>query len=154
MELFETINCFCRRNSGAVPREDRRRHSFMLKRLFSAQYPIQCNLVNHICSDPETASTVVSLLASRYTDVPQFIRMKVVQKKKKENLFKDYEDDVLNKYMEINGIGMRELEEAYEFDPKSVTEALKSIKKNFFDNKDKVIVKKITKHTEKDDKLF
>lgn len=155
MELFEVLNNFCHRNSGAVSSADKKRHSFMLKRLFSAQYPIQCNLVNNLDSDPEVSSNLVAMLATRYTDLPPFLKLKVNQKKKKESVFKDYEDDVLNKYMEINEIGLRELEEAYEIDRDEVEKALKLIKKNFFDNKDKVIVKKVPKQKKEDEqKLF
>lgn len=155
MELFEVLNNICHRNSGAVSSEDKKRHSFMLKRLFSAQYPIQCNLVNNLCSDPEVSANLVSLLATRYTDLPPFLKLKVNQKKKKESVFKDYEDDVLNKYMEINEICLRELEEAYDIDREGVENALKLIKKNFFDNKEKVIVRKVTKQKkEEEQKLF
>ena len=47
--------------------------------------------------------------------------------------------------MEINECGIREVEEAYGFSPDEITEALNLIKKNFFNNKDKVIVKKLSK---------
>ena len=47
-ELFEVLNCYCNRNSGAVSKEDKRKYSFMLKRLVSAQFPIQCELVNRL----------------------------------------------------------------------------------------------------------
>jgi len=142
MELFEVLNYFCHRNSGAVSSADKRRHSFMLKRLFSAQYPIQCNLVNNIESDPETSANLVAMLATRYNDIPDFLKSKIDQKKKKENIFCKYEDEVLDKYMEINEIGLRELETAYMFDKESVENALNLIKRNFFGDKEKVIIKK------------
>lgn len=155
MELFEVLNNYCTRNSGAVSSADKKRHSFMLKRLFSAQYPIQCNLVNALDSDSEISSNLVALLATRYTSMPTFLKMKIDQKKKKDSIRKDYEDDVLNKYMEINQIGFRELEEAYFFNKEEVDNALKLIKKNFFNNKDKVIVKKVSKPKKEDNvKLF
>lgn len=155
MELFEVLNCYCHRNSGAVSSADKKKHSFMLKRLFAAQYPIQCNLVNNLDSDPEVSANLVALLATRYTDIPDFLKLKINQKKKKESVFKDFEDGVLNKYMQINEIGLRELEEAYEFDKETVVKSLNLIKKNFFENKDKVIVKKVSKKNKQDEiKLF
>lgn len=154
MELYEVLNLYCHRNSGAVPSVDKKKHSFMLKRLFSAQYPIQCNLVNNLDSDPEVASNLVALLATRYTDLPPFLKLKVSQKKKKESIISKYEDEVLNKYMQINEIGFRELEEAYMFNETEVEKALNLIKKNFFDNKDKVIVKKIEKPKNEETGLF
>jgi len=156
MELYEVLNLFCHRNSGAVSSADKRKHSFMLKRLFAAQYPIQCNLVNTLDSEPEISSNLVALLATRYTDLPPFLKLKISQKKKKESILSKYEDEVLNKYMQINEIGFRELEEAYMFNEMEVEKALNLIKKNFFENKDKVIVKKVekNKNEEKPSSLF
>lgn len=151
MELYEVLNLYCHRNSGAVPSVDKKKHSFMLKRLFAAQYPIQCNLVNNLDSDPEVASNLVALLATRYTDLPPFLKLKVSQKKKKESIISKYEDEVLNKYMQINEIGFRELEEAYMFNEAEVEKSLNLIKKNFFENKDKVIVQKIEKPKKEED---
>ena len=152
MELYEVLNLYCHRNSGAVPSEDKRKHSFMLKRLFAAQYPIQCNLVNNLDSDPEVSSNLVALLATRYTDLPPFLKLKINQKKKKESILSKFEDEVLNKYLEINEIGFRELEEAYMFNEEEVEKTLNLIKKNFFENKDKVIIKKVEKPKKDEEK--
>lgn len=149
MELFEVLNCYCNRNSGAVSKEDKRRHSYMLRRLFSAQFPIQCNMVNGLDSDSLVDSEVIALLAMRFNGFPNFLKTRIDQTKKKENIRKFYEDDVLNKYMEINECGIREVEEAYELDKASLDWALKLIKTNFFNNKDKVIVSKPVKEDEK-----
>jgi CTP:phosphocholine cytidylyltransferase-like protein len=73
------------------------------------------------------------------------LKIRVDQKKKKESIRKFYEDDVLSKYMEINQCGIREVEEAYIFDKKNLDNALKLIKKTFFDNKDRIIVDKSKK---------
>lgn len=154
-ELFEVLNCYCNRNSGAVSKDDKRKYSYMLKRLFSSQFPIQCNLVNSLDSDPIVASEVISLLAMRYNGLPPFLKMRVDQTKKKENIRKYYEDDVLDKYMEINECGIREVEEAYAFDKDAVDTALKIIKTNFFNDKEKVIINKNTvKKEEKEKSLF
>jgi hypothetical protein len=93
------------------------------------------------------------MLASRYIGLPDFLKIRVDQKKKKESIRKFYEDDVLSKYMEINQCGIREVEEAYIFDKQNLDIALKLIKKTFFDNKDKVIVDK-TKKEDDEKSLF
>ena len=149
MELFEVLNNYCNRNSSAVDKSDKIKYSFILKRLFSAQYPIQCELINKLDSDALCASNIVALLASRYTGLPAFLKVKVDQKKKKETIRSLYDDCVIDKYMEINECGIREVEEAYEFNPDELDKALKLIKMNFFDNKDKVIVKKSKPKTSK-----
>ena len=149
MELYEVLNAYCSRSSGAVSKEDKRRHSYMLRRLFSSTYPLQCSLINTMNTDAVSASNIIALLASRYNGLPDFLKIKVDQKKKRETIRKFYEDDVLSKYMEINQCGIREVEEAYMFDKPNLDAALKLIKKTFFDNKDKVIVNKTKKTEEK-----
>lgn len=154
-ELFEVLNCYCNRNAGAVTRDEKRKYSYMLRRLFSAQFPIQCELMNRLDSDPVATSDVIALLAMRYKGLPGFLRMRVDQTKKKDNIRKFYEDRVIDKYMEINECGIREVEQAYSIDSKSVDEAMKLIKSNFFNNKDKVIIdKNKNKSTKKEKSLF
>ena len=145
MEFYEILQCYCNRNSGAVTKEDKKKYSFLLKRLFSANFPIQCEMLNSLDSDPLVDAEMIALIAMRFNGIPDFLKLKIDQRKKKEDIRKFYEDDVLNKYMEINECGIREFIEAYEFDQKDVDNALKLIKLNFFNNKDKVIVEKQTK---------
>lgn len=145
MEFYEILQCYCNRNSGAVTKEDKKKYSFLLKRLFASQFPIQCEMLNSLDSDPLVDAEMIALIAMRFNGIPDFLKLKIDQRKKKEDIRKFYEDDVLNKYMEINECGIREVIEAYEFDQKDVDNALKLIKLNFFNNKDKVIVEKQTK---------
>ena len=150
MELFEVLNCYCNRNSGAVTKEDKRKYSYMLRRLFSAQFPIQCELVNRLDSDPVVDAELIALLAMRFNGLPNFLKTRIDQKKKKETIRTYYGDDVLAKYMEINECGIREVEEAYAINKEQVDWALNLIKVNFFDNQDKTIVKEDKKEeTEK-----
>ena len=131
MSLYEVLNNYCNRCSGAVSKEDKKKFSYMLRRLFAAQYPIQCEWLNRLDTDALCSSEIIALIASRYNGLPNFLRLKIDQKKKKETIRKDFEDEVID--------------------------ALKLIKKNFFDNSDKVIVKKIPKKSkkeEKDEELF
>ena len=85
MELYEVLNAYCSRSSGAVSKEDKRRHSYMLRRLFSSTYPIQCSLINNLNTDPVCASNIIALLSSRYSGLPDFLKIRVDQKKKKES---------------------------------------------------------------------
>ena len=142
MELFEVLNCYCNRNSGAVSKEDKRKYSYMLRRLFSAQFPQQCELVNRLDSDSLVDAELIALLALRFNGLPAFLKTRIDQKKKKETIRTYYEDEVLNKYMEINECGIREVEEAYAVNKEEVDRALKLIKSNFFNNKEKVLVDK------------
>lgn len=154
MELYEVLNCYCNRNSGAVSKEDKRKYSYMLRRLFSAQFPIQCELVNRLDSDPLVDAELIALLAMRFNGLPAFLKTRIDQTKKKESIRKFYEDDVLNKYMEINECGIREVEEAYSINKPELDKALKLIKSNFFNNKEKVIVSKNIEKKEEEKSLF
>jgi len=155
MELYEVLNCYCNRNSGAVSKEDKRKYSYMLRRLFSAQFPVQCELVNRLDSDPLVDAEIIAMLAMRFNGLPNFLKTRIDQKKKKETIRTYYEDDVLNKYMEINECGIREVEEAYAINKTELDNALKLIKSNFFNNKEKVLVDKNTnKESETEKSLF
>ena len=154
MELYEVLNCYCNRNSGAVTKEDKKKYSYMLRRLFAAQFPIQCELVNRLSSDPLVDAELIALLAMRYNGLPAFLKTRIDQTKKKESIRKFYEDDVLAKYMEINECGIREVEEAYEINKTELDNALKLIKSNFFNNKEKVLVQKNTEKEDKEKSLF
>ena len=155
MELYQVLNCYCNRNSGAVSKEDKRKYSYMLRRLFSAQFPVQCELVNRLDSDPLVDAEIIAMLAMRFNGLPNFLKTRIDQKKKKETIRTYYEDDVLNKYMEINECGIREVEEAYAINKTELDNALKLIKSNFFNNKEKVLVDKNTnKESETEKSLF
>ena len=154
MELYEVLNCYCNRNSGAVSKEDKRKFSYMLRRLFAAQFPIQCELVNRLDSDPLVDAELIALLAMRFNGLPAFLKTRIDQTKKKESIRKFYEDDVLNKYMEINECGIREVEDAYAINKGELDWALKLIKANFFNNKEKVLVGKNTEKKEEEKSLF
>lgn len=135
MELYEVLNCYCNRNSGAVTKEDKRKYSYMLRRLFSAQFPIQCELVNRLDSDPLVDAELIALLAMRFSGLPSFLKTRVDQTKKKESVRKYYGDEVISKYMEINECGIREVEEAYAINKKELDTAMNLIKTNFFNGK-------------------
>lgn len=153
MEFWEYLQHICNRNSGAVSKDDKRKYSFLGRRLFAAQFPIQCELINRLDSDPLADTIVVELLAMRFNGLPNFLKTRIDQKKKKETIRTYYEDDVLNKYMEINECGIREAEEAYSIDKEEMDRVLKLIKSNFFNNKEKVIVNK-NNTEEKEKSLF
>ena len=154
MEFWEYLQRICNRNSGSISKEDKRKYSFLSRRLFAAQFPIQCELVNRLDSDPLIDAELIALLAMRFNGLPNFLKIRVDQKKKKETIRTYYEDDVLNKYMEINECGIREVEEAYAINKTEVDNALKLIKSNFFNNKEKVIVSKNTEKEEDVKSLF
>ena len=154
MEFWEYLQRICNRNSGSISKEDKRKYSFLSRRLFAAQFPIQCELVNRLDSDPLIDAELIALLAMRFNGLPNFLKIRVDQKKKKETIRTYYEDDVLNKYMEINECGIREVEEAYAVNQTELDNALKLIKSNFFNNKEKVIVSKNTETEEDVKSLF
>lgn len=154
MQLYEVLGCYCNRNSGAVSKEDKRKFSYMLRRLFAAQFPIQCELVNRLDSDPLVDAELIALLAMRFNGLPEFLKVRIDQTKKKESIRKFYGDAILNKYMEINECGIREVEEAYEFNRPALEWALNLIKQNFFNNDDKSIVKEDAPKEENEKSLF
>ena len=152
MELFEVLNAFCTRQSNSVSDADKRKFAYMIRRLFSAQFPMICESVNRMDSDPLYTANLISLLTVRYNGLPSYLKMKINQKKKKETIRTLYDDCVIDKYMEINECGIREVEEAYFYNPKELENALNLIKINFFDNKSKVVVRKVKEKPKKKEK--
>ena len=152
MEFWEYLQRICNRNSGSISKEDKRKYSFLSRRLFAAQFPIQCELVNRLDSDPLIDAELIALLAMRFNGLPAFLKTRIDQKKKKETIRTYYEDEVLNKYMEINECGIREIEEAYAVNKTELDNTLKLIKSKFFKNKEKFIVSKNTAKKEEDEK--
>lgn len=159
MELFEVLNAFCTKRSGEVSDADKRKHAYMIRRLFSAQFPMLCECVNRLDSDPLYTSTLIGIVTSRYGSMPPYLKLKISQKKKNESIRENYDDCVIDKYMEINECGIREVEEAYFYGKEELERALDLIKSNFFDNKNKVVISKVKqpkkkKVKEDDEKLF
>ena len=153
MELFDVLNAFCTIQSNNVSDGDKRKFAYMIRRLFSAQFPILCESVNRLDFDPLYTSNLIALLTTRYNGLPPYLKIKISQKKKQETIRTKYDDCVLEKYMDINECGIREVEEAYEFNPDELTKALDLIKSNFFENKSKVIVRKSKEKSKKIDKV-
>lgn len=155
MELFDVLNAFCTRRSGEVSDDDKRKFAYMIRRLFSAQFPMICEAVNRLDSDPLYTANLISFVTVKYNGIPPYLKKKISQKKKQENIRTKYDDCVIDKYMEINECGIREVEEAYFFNKDEVDKALNLIKSNFFDNKDKIVIKKVKpSKKEKEEKLF
>lgn len=156
MELFEVLNAFCTRRSGEVSDEDKKKYAYMIRRLFSAQFPMICECVNRMDSDPLYTANLISFVTVRYNGLPPYLKMKISQKKKQETIRTKFDDCVIDKYMEINECGIREVEEAYSFNKEEVEKVLNLIQQNFFDNKSKVIIKKTPKKKKekKEETLF
>lgn len=155
MELFDVLNAFCTRRSGEVSDDDKRKFAYMIRRLFSAQFPMICETVNRLDSDPLYTANLISFVTVKYNGIPSYLKKKISQKKKQENIRTKYDDCVIDKYMEINECGIREVEEAYFFNKDEVDKALNLIKSNFFDNKNKIVIKKVKpSKKEKEEKLF
>lgn len=158
MELFEVLNAFCTKRANSVSDEDKRKYAYMIRRLFSAQFPMLCEYVNRMDSDPLYTATMISLITARYSSLPPYLKLKISQKKRQESIREKYDDCVVDKYMEINECGIREVEEAYFYNQEEVDKAMDLIKQNFFENKNKVVVSKSkskkTSKVKKDETLF
>ena len=74
MEFWEYLQRICNRNSGSISKEDKRKYSFLSRRLFAAQFPIQCELVNRLDSDPLIDAELIALLAMRFNGLPAFLK--------------------------------------------------------------------------------
>ena len=108
---------------------DKSRHHFMTNRFFAINHPVQANLFNKVGINGAAVVDCWAMVAQKYNRVPGWIYTKV-RKSEKEKA-KEYQpnEEVLNKYLELNKIGMREYKEALKFNPEALKGELKKLEK-------------------------
>lgn len=105
------------------------RHQFMVNRFFSIKYPTHANIFNKLGINPAAVVDCWHMVASNYKRTPGWIFTKV-RKSEKEKA-KEYipSAEVLEKYLHVNQIGMREYKEAIKFNPIEIKKVLQSLEK-------------------------
>lgn len=134
MELYAVINKINTRHSSEVNASDKKKHAFMLSRLYAAGFPLQTAVLNDINVDPQTVTNMIILLSKRYSNVPPFLRMKVSQKKKQDSIYKMYSDREIAKFCETEECGIRELKEMVEIDKSLVDMRMVEIREQYFND--------------------
>jgi len=106
---------------------DKSKNSFMLNRMFSCRFPTQANMFNKLKTDPVGTAECWRIVGSKFNRVPGFIYTKV----RKQASTKAWEPDqlVVAEYLKINQIGMREFNEALEFNPSLIKSSIDTLQK-------------------------
>jgi len=134
MELFDVIRKINSRKGNEVSNLDKKRHSFMLSRLYAAGFPLQVSVLNNINIDAVTATNMIILLSKRYLNVPSFLKLKVSQKKKQDSIYKLYNTDEINKFCELEECGIREFKELVSIDKELVDNRMTEIREQYFND--------------------
>lgn len=131
MDLFDYIKCLFSQSSEYenLPDYVKKKHTFMVTRFFSIQYPIQAQLFNKLNIDPIGVSHSWRKIGIRYKKTPGWIFTKTTKNTVKKSAYTPSEEAV-SLYLKINEIGMREYKDAMLFNLDKITLDLKQIQKN------------------------
>lgn len=135
MELFDYIGTIFGSDKvwEEVGNNDKNKHSFMLNRLMSIQFPMQASMLNALKISQIGQAETWRMIGKQYKRTPGFIYTKTSTKKEKTK--KKYSDDAVRKYMQINEIGEREFKEALKFNEEEILKSLEIIDKTYFSKK-------------------
>ena len=100
------------------------KHVFMVNRFMSIKYPLQAEMFNRIGINSLGVIESWNMVTCKYNRVPRWIFTKTKKNSKNE---KKYEPDpiVLDMYLKINEIGMKDYNQAMTFFPEKVISDLK-----------------------------
>lgn len=138
-KLFDFINVFFtnEKEYEKLNDADKARHFFMLNRFMSIMYPINANMFNKNGINTAAVVDCWHLVARKYKRTPGWFYTKLNKNASEKASSFSIEDEVLDKYLEINKIGIREYKEALRFNKDSVIAELKELKKQMSVNGNK-----------------
>lgn len=143
MELYDMIKCMCTKNSSSIQDADKRKNSFILKRLYSAKYPIACFMLNDLSTDPIISVNILCEISKQFNNVPDFLNLKVSQKKKKSSIYKGFEGNIIDKCCELEQCSVNDLQLAYDMYEDDVKKHLKLVEETFFPKEEKIVKQKV-----------
>lgn len=135
MELFNYINTIFGSDKvwNEVGNVDKNKHSFMLNRLMSIQFPMQASMLNALKISQIGQAETWRMIGKQFKKTPGFIYTKTSTKKEKAK--RKYSDDAIKKFMQINEIGEREFKMAMKFNEDEMNKSLEIIEKTYFSKK-------------------
>lgn len=129
MKLFDYIKVLFGDDKGwdKLTNYDKAKNEFMTRRFMGIKFPIQANMFNVLKTDPVGQAESWRMVASKFSRVPGFIYTKTKKSKKSKKWQPN--TDVVNEYLKLNEIGMREFEEAVKFRPKEMKKSINKLEK-------------------------
>lgn len=113
-----------------IKNHTKNRHQFMINRFFAIKFPSNAQLFNKNGINGAAVVDCWSIVAQRFTAVPNWIYTKtkksVAAEKKNEYI---PSDDVVDLFIRKNEIGKREYNELKKFSPKELEEELRKLEK-------------------------
>ena len=143
MELYDIIKCMCTKNSSSIQDTDKRKNSFILKRLYSAKYPIACSLLNDLSTDPIVSVNILCEISKQFNNVPDFLYLNVSQKKNKSSIYKEFAGSIIDKCCEMEQCSVNDLQLAYDMYKDTVKKHLKLVEETFFPKEEKIVKTKV-----------
>jgi len=129
-KLFDFINMMFTQNSDFdnLNNAQKSKHFFMVNRLMSIYFPKQAQLFNYVGMNQLGTIESWRLVAKRYKKVPGWIYTKI--NKKKTINTKKFDQEVIDEYIKINEIGIREFNDAMELEPELLENYLTKLTKH------------------------
>ncbi len=129
-KLFDFIRVFFNepQNYKKLTRHQKAKHAFMMNRFCSIKYPVQAALFNKVGMDPAGLVDCWQMVAQQYKKTPSWIFTKT-NKNQKDTKEYSPEDEILDMYLQINEIGMKEYKDALKYNETIVVNDLKTLEK-------------------------
>jgi len=129
-KLFDFVRVFFNepQNYKKLTQYQKSRHAFMINRFFSIKYPVQAAIFNKVGMDAAGIIDCWYMVAQQYRKTPGWIFTKTAKSEKDKKRYMP-EDEVLDMYLQINEIGMKEYQDARTFAEEKVVADLKVLEK-------------------------
>jgi len=115
-----------------IKQHNKKRHHFMINRFMAIKYPENAQMFNYNGINGGQVVDMWSMVAKRFTSVPNWIYTKTKKAKKAKATKEQYipSDEAINVYMNRYDIGKREFEEMKMFAPAHLNNELQIIDKS------------------------
>lgn len=121
---------------------EKTKHSFMINRIFSIQYPVSANNMNALKANPLGIVETWRRVARAWKRTPQWVFTKT-EKAEATNPLKKFSEETLRYYMTEHWCGEREMLEQYNLNGDEFLEELKYIEDYVTGNKSAIKEKKL-----------
>jgi hypothetical protein len=129
MELFDFMRMIFTnpQEYQKVKNTEKNKHYFMVQRFFSIKYPTTAQALNRNGITGWAVVDLWQIVASRFQRVPGWIYTKT-KKAPSEKIWKP-NPEVAKLWMERNGLGERDLQDAIKFNPEAMKKSFSALEK-------------------------
>ena len=133
MQLFDLVRVMFTSPSKYkdVKNSDKAKNHFMIQRFMAINYPDRSQLLNKNGINGIGVIDTWQFITSRFKRVPGWIYTKTKKTKKQQALEFKYADDLVNLYLKVNKIGMKDFVQLTKLHPKEMQEYFLKLRKQY-----------------------